>query len=159
MITALPGGVAGLTRRSSAAPAAAVAGIQTQTAECIVLGEVATGDMVVALNKVDQLPGDKRERYVSRARKLVAQTLAATRFAGSPMVPTAAHPGAGADVGGDGAEAAAPLGVVEIVEALVAKARVRPGGGAGPFLFYIDHCFAIKGQGTVLTGEGGSLSQ
>ena len=115
---------------------------------------MATGDMVVALNKVDHLPEDKRERYISRARKLVGQTLAATRFAGSPMVPTSAQPGAGGV--GAGAEAAAPLGVAEIVEALVAKARVRPGGGPGPFLFYIDHCFAIKGQGTVLTGGQGT---
>ena len=30
----------------------AAKGIQTQTAECIVIGEVAAGDMVVALNKI-----------------------------------------------------------------------------------------------------------
>ena len=30
----------------------AAKGIQPQTAECIVIGEVAAGDMVVALNKI-----------------------------------------------------------------------------------------------------------
>lgn len=32
-------------------------GIQTQTAECIVIGEVAAADMVVALNKIGMWPG------------------------------------------------------------------------------------------------------
>ena len=28
----------------------------------------------------------------------------------------------------------------------------EPRVSAGPFLFAVDHCFAIKGQGTVMTG-------
>ncbi|KAL4858017.1 Selenocysteine-specific elongation factor [Chlorella vulgaris] len=163
-------------------------GIQTQTAECIVIGEVAAADMVVALNKIgmwrgvggalmgDQFPAEKRERYCRKAQKLVGATLAATKFAGCPIVPVAARPGtpdsADASQGGQ----AAPLGVQQLVDTLLERVQLRAEGGGSsrgsggqsgaaaaqqqqqqqqqqqPFLFYIDHCFAIKGQGTVLTG-------
>ncbi|KAI3436710.1 hypothetical protein D9Q98_006125 [Chlorella vulgaris] len=150
-------------------------GIQTQTAECIVIGEVAAADMVVALNKIDQFPAEKRERYCRKAQKLVGATLAATKFAGCPIVPVAARPGtpdsADASQGGQ----ADPVGVRQLVDTLLERVQLRaegdgssrgsggqPGAAASsqqqqqlqqqPFLFYIDHCFAIKGQGTVLTG-------
>ena len=42
----------------------------------------------------DQFPEEKRERYCRKAQKLVAATLAATKFAGCPVVPVAARPGA-----------------------------------------------------------------
>eukprot|EP00887_Chlorella_sp_A99_P002875 scaffold6.g2875.t1 len=138
-------------------------GIQPQTAECIVIGEVATGDMVVALNKTDLLPPEKRERYLKKAQKLVAQTLAATKFAGAPQVTVAARPAAPAP--GDEGRQAAGAGALDSGAAaepgaqgvdaltLLSRVRLRPGpAGADSFLFYIDHCFAIKGQGTVLTG-------
>ncbi|PSC71534.1 Selenocysteine-specific elongation factor [Micractinium conductrix] len=148
----------------------AAKGIQPQTAECIVIGEVAAGDMVVALNKIDQFPAEKRERFCRKAQKLVGATLGATRFAACPVVPVAARPGVAGDASGDGSAAtagaaasAAPIGVEQLVGTLLSRVRLRPGaasaaGTAGggsaqePFLFYIDHCFAIRGQGTVLTG-------
>ncbi len=47
--TPCPGGA---HRAAPRAPACARPGLQTQTAECLVVGEVATSRMVVALNKV-----------------------------------------------------------------------------------------------------------
>lgn len=43
-------------------------------------------------------------------------------------------------------------GIDELV--IVLRARVRPmtRSTEGPFLFAVDHCFPIRGQGTVLTG-------
>ena len=35
---------------------------------------------------------------------------------------------------------------------LLSLVRVEPRDVSAPFLFSIDHCFAIKGQGTVMTG-------
>jgi selenocysteine-specific elongation factor len=54
--------------------------------------------------------------------------------------------------GGDGAPAAAAEGVPELVAELLR--RVPPGlrRPPGPLLYAIDHCFGIRGQGTVLTG-------
>ena len=82
-----------------------------------------------------------------------------------------AHAAGGGEVS---APAQPPVGVQQLVDTLLERVRLPPddcssgscsGGGSGgggsrgtvsksePFLFYIDHCFAIKGQGTVMTGE------
>lgn len=39
-------------------------GLQAQTAECLVVGEVATNRMAVVLNKVDMLPEEDRAKVV-----------------------------------------------------------------------------------------------
>ncbi|KAF8060496.1 Eefsec [Scenedesmus sp. PABB004] len=130
-------------------------GFQAQTAECLVVGEIAARELVVALNKVDLLPEAVRSKGVKRATRLVREALAATKFAGAAVIPVSAKP--------------EPLGVEELkgwlvdsaVQRLTAKAGEAAAGGpsgaagaaaAPPFLFAIDHCFAVKGQGTVLTG-------
>lgn len=41
-------------------------GFQTQTAECLVLGEITTSKMVVALNKIDLFPEDKRDLMITK---------------------------------------------------------------------------------------------
>ena len=43
------------------------------------LGELATSHLVVALNKVDLLPLEGREKLVSKARKRLGQTFALRR--------------------------------------------------------------------------------
>ncbi|GIL85135.1 hypothetical protein Vretifemale_13547, partial [Volvox reticuliferus] len=128
-------------------------GLQTQTAECLVVGEVATSRMVVALNKIDQLyPVDEREKGVRRAIKRLGQTFAMTKFAGVNMVPVSAKP--------DGKAENPPLGIADLKAALVAMVPPVPRVITSPFLFAIDHCFPIKGQGSVLTGTvlQGSIS-
>ena len=57
------------------------------------VGEIATRHLCVVLNKIDLLPEDVRPRLISKAKKRLAQTLAATTFAGCPMVPCSAKPG------------------------------------------------------------------
>jgi selenocysteine-specific elongation factor len=68
-------------------------GFQAQTAECLVVGEIATQRMLVVMNKVDLLPAELRSRLVAKARKRLAQTFAATTFAGCPIVAVSAKPG------------------------------------------------------------------
>ncbi len=68
--------------------------VQAQTAECLVVGEIATRHMLVVINKVDLLPAELRPKLVAKARKRLAQTFAATTFAGCPMVAVSAKPGA-----------------------------------------------------------------
>lgn len=67
--------------------------MQAQTAECLVVGEIATRHMLVVINKVDLLPAELRPKLVAKARKRLAQTFAATTFAGCPMVAVSAKPG------------------------------------------------------------------
>lgn len=41
-------------------------GMQTQTAECLVIGEIACERMMVVLNKVDLLPVEKRQTAIEK---------------------------------------------------------------------------------------------
>ncbi|KAL0044347.1 hypothetical protein WJX82_001339 [Trebouxia sp. C0006] len=120
-------------------------GIQTQTAECLVVGELATKDMVVVLNKVDQLPEEGRSKVINKAKKRLRQTLGSTKFGGCAMVPTAVKPG-NADTPSQ------TQGIEEVIQEIVKCVSPHPQQPSGPFKFAIDHCFAIRGQGTVLTG-------
>lgn len=69
------------------------AGLQTQTAECLVVGEIATSNLVVVLNKCDLLPVEERAKAIRKAQKRLAQTFNMTKFAGVTMVPVIAKPG------------------------------------------------------------------
>jgi len=77
-------------------------GIQTQTAECIVIGDVLAKDMIVVLNKVDLLPEAERDTLVAKVlvrgctevlltdvqmSNKLKKALHETRFAHAPMIP------------------------------------------------------------------------
>lgn len=129
-------------------------GIQPQTAECIVIGELMTEHLIVVLNKVDLVSADKRSSYVKKASKLIRKTLEGTCFAGAGVVPATTKEG---DRGVD--ELVAALGdMAGRVASLNDGKRKRD--DTLPFMMHIDHCFAIKGQGTVVTGtiSAGTLS-
>ena len=128
-------------------------GIQTQTAECLVVGEITTSELLVVMNKTDMIPEASREDKIAKMTARLGNTFKATKFKECEMVPVAARPGGAVDMsaGGD-----PPVGVERLVERLMdrverAHAR-REQRKDDTFLFAVDHCFPIKGQGTVLTG-------
>ncbi len=82
------------------------AGIQTQTAECLVIGELTTDKLIVVLNKVDLLPVEAQDAAVAKLQKRLTATFAATRFAGCPQVVVAARPGGGDSMAAGGARQA-----------------------------------------------------
>ena len=43
-------------------------GIQTQTAECIVIGEITSDKLIIVLNKVDLIPEEERQDRVDELR-------------------------------------------------------------------------------------------
>ena len=45
-------------------------GIQTQTAECLVIGEITCSRMIVVLNKIDSIPADKRDKTIEKVNKI-----------------------------------------------------------------------------------------
>lgn len=45
--------------------------------------------------------------------------------------------------------------VLDKQQTLLTRAQEPKRNSEGPFLFSIDHCFGIKGQGTVMTGMYG----
>ena len=125
-------------------------GIQTQTAECLVIGEITTDNMIVALNKCDLLPAEPAARAaaLAAASTKVRAALASTRFANAPFVPVA---GSVAAAGFD-SEQYASEGLPALCDALLSQTRLPQRSSAGNLLYAVDHCFAVKGQGTVLTG-------
>nr|XP_015203752.1 PREDICTED: selenocysteine-specific elongation factor isoform X2 [Lepisosteus oculatus] len=122
-------------------------GVQTQTAECLVIGEMTCPRMVVVLNKTDLLPAAKRQATIDKMTKRMLKTLENTRFQGCPVIAVAAKPG-----GPEAPDTELPQGVPELIELLKAQAYLPHRDPSGPFLMAVDHCFSIRGQGTVMTG-------
>ncbi len=53
---------------------------------------------------------------------------------------------------GAGDAPAQTQGIEQVIQEIVKCVSPHPAPPSGPFKFAIDHCFAIRGQGTVLTG-------
>lgn len=73
--------------------------------------------------------------------KKLRQALKQTLFSESPIIDISANPANGK-----------PIGITELIEKISTFSFVPQRNDEGPFLFAIDHCFSIKGQGTVMTG-------
>ncbi|XP_043934469.1 selenocysteine-specific elongation factor [Protopterus annectens] len=130
-------------------------GMQTQSAECLVIGEITCPKMVVVLNKTDLLPEGKRQAAIEKMTKKMQKTLENTRFHGVPIISVAAKPG-----GPDAPESETAQGIGELIELLKSQTYLPKRDPSGPFLMAVDHCFSIRGQGTVMTGTilSGSVS-
>uniref|UniRef100_A0A182PJX1 Tr-type G domain-containing protein n=1 Tax=Anopheles epiroticus TaxID=199890 RepID=A0A182PJX1_9DIPT len=113
-------------------------GIQPQTAECLIIGELTCRKMIVVLNKVDALRDpSQRTKTLDRLRKGIAGVLSKMSFDETPIVAISASTGEN---------------VALLVETMSAKSFIPQRNMDLPFMFAVDHCFAIKGQGTVCTG-------
>ncbi|KAB1263923.1 Selenocysteine-specific elongation factor [Camelus dromedarius] len=130
-------------------------GMQTQSAECLVIGQIACQKLVVVLNKTDLLAEGKRQAAIEKMTRKMQKTLENTKFRGAPIIPVAARPG-----GPEAPETEAPQGISELIELLTSQIPIPARDPSGPFLMSVDHCFSIKGQGTVMTGTilSGSVS-
>jgi len=136
----------------------ATKGIQTQTAECLVIAEMTTKNLVVVLNKIDLFPQEERDQKLKEVESRIKAALKNSRFAEAPMV------GISACVGGEKIAAvsddpqsngnAPTMNVNGLVDLLHTKIQPpnRDQISKSTFHFAIDHCFPIKGQGTVITG-------
>ncbi|XP_041639429.1 selenocysteine-specific elongation factor [Cheilinus undulatus] len=124
-----------------------VKGVQTQTAECLLIGELTCPRMVVVLNKVDLLPPNKRQSAIEKMTKRLHKTLESTRFKDCPVISVAAKPG-----GPEAPDTEEPQGVTELIELLKKQTYLPKRDPGGDLLMAVDHCFSIRGQGTVMTG-------
>lgn len=114
-------------------------GIQTQTAECMVLGEICAKPMLIALSKVDKIEVTKRQRTIEKIAQKLSKTLG---VATNKIVAVSATLNENLD---------------ELLRALCRHANVPvvegpPSAVDVPFLFAVDHCFSIRGKGTICTG-------
>lgn len=134
----------------------AVKGWQTQTTECLVLAELTSPQLMVVLNKSDMLDRNQRDKLLQIAKRKVQDRLHSTRFANAPIVGVAACVG-GERVAavGDDSNAGAPNETfqMDLLVKLLKQSLLEPTRTVtGPFYFAVDHCFPIRGRGTVLTG-------
>lgn len=114
-------------------------GFETQTGECLILGEVAEKPLIVVLNKIDTIEESKREAVIEKVTKKVQKTLESTIFRNSKIIPVSATSAMNIDkLTGSMIQEVETMNLVRNIEA--------------PFIFAFDHCFAIKGSGTVLSG-------
>ncbi|XP_059017888.1 selenocysteine-specific elongation factor isoform X2 [Mustela lutreola] len=86
-------------------------GMQTQSAECLVIGQIACQKLIVVLNKTDLLAEGKRQAAIDKMTKKMQKTLENTKFRGAPIIPVAAKPG-----GPEAPETEAPQGISELIE-------------------------------------------
>ncbi|XP_059472372.1 selenocysteine-specific elongation factor [Neocloeon triangulifer] len=121
-------------------------GMQTQTAECLVIGEITCNKMIVVLNKSDLLPVEKKQATIEKMTKKMKATLQNTVFKNAEVVAVSANPG------GQETDSPKPHGLQSLVDCLCNNAYVPERSESLPFVFSVDHCFGIKGQGTVMTG-------
>jgi selenocysteine-specific elongation factor len=187
-------------------------GWQAQTTECLVLAELTSPNLLVALNKADLLllgpqsaePGPDgggaksldaaatTSDALQRTKRRIRERLRTTRFADAPIVAVSAC------VGGEkvaavssSSSSSATSGAASTTAALASSSQADPAllppstiprnetynmdrlvkvlkeklpppkrASTGPFYFSIDHCFSLRGRGTILTGTvlGGSAS-
>ena len=120
-------------------------GIQTQTAECIVIGEMLATNLIVVLNKCDLISGDK-DVYLAKMKKKLTAVFAATKFGTPQFVCTSAAPGASDKQPAQGLD---DFRSVLLENTPLPKPATED---EKSFMMYVDHCFAIEGQGTILTG-------
>uniref|UniRef100_A0A5S6QCR3 Tr-type G domain-containing protein n=1 Tax=Trichuris muris TaxID=70415 RepID=A0A5S6QCR3_TRIMR len=120
----------------------AAKGIQPQTAECIVLADImCPSKMLIALNKVDTLPVSERHECLARVERNIRKSLKTTSFRHAYILPLSVDPPDHALID-------------QFLQCFFNELYVpnREAVADAPFVFYFDHCFNIRGQGTVMTG-------
>ncbi|KAL0484900.1 Eefsec, partial [Acrasis kona] len=134
----------------------AVKGVQTQTSECIIIGEIIAKKLVVVLNKIDLLPEKGRDERIEKIKNaLTKNVFSKTKFTDPIIVPVCASPNQGKDVD-EKVRSMQESSLTQLIQ--VFKNQIEPREVStqnvtkSPFLFAVDHCFSIKGKGTVLTG-------
>lgn len=121
-------------------------GIQTQTAECLVIGEILISKIIVVLNKLDLLPKENRNNIIQKKIESLKKVFSKTKYGSEiPFIPISANINA-QENGGDSEN----LDI--LVKTLINSIEIPKRNLNGEFLYLIDHCFPIKGQGTVVTG-------
>ena len=114
-------------------------GFQAQTGECIVIAEIVIPKLLIVINKIDSIPPDDRSQILARLETNIRKAMSKTLFGGDlPIVHVSA-------LTGDGLGALASA---------MSRILLNPPSrdSTGPLHIAFDHCFSVRGQGTVFTG-------
>lgn len=81
--------------------------------------------------------------------KRLLKTLEGTKFADSPVVAVSANRQQEAECT---TNEPSMINIDVLIDTLKTNTFLPDRSSTGPFLFSVDHCFSIKGQGTIMTG-------
>lgn len=140
-----------------------IKGIQTQTGECLILGELVDNcdHLIVVINKIDLIPENQRVQAVEKLKKRVLKVLETTKFKNSRIVSVAASPSNLPENNRDAANSSAfdpdplpSIGLDDLVNTLSSVMFIprRTRTDPSELLMAADHCFSIRGQGSIVTG-------
>lgn len=102
--------------------------------------------MIVVLNKIDQIPAAEREEVIKKKTESLRKVFAKTKFGVNvPIIPISAMVNADETI-------KQSINIDLLLQTLLDEVQVPQRNSQGPFYFLIDHCFPIKGQGSVVTG-------
>ncbi|KAF1319073.1 Translation elongation factor tu, partial [Globisporangium splendens] len=138
-------------------------GLQPQTIESLLVAELTVAHhVIIALNKVDLLLPESGRAVRIRSLEAEIRSVLDSRFPrlrgqSVPIVAVAASPadegkGSGINRDGSGTSSADAVGISNLVETIRSHLYLPERDPMGPFSLAIDHCFAIQGNGTILTG-------
>ncbi|XP_014281954.1 selenocysteine-specific elongation factor isoform X3 [Halyomorpha halys] len=116
-------------------------GIQTQTAECLVISEITNKPLLVVLNKTDLIDACKRDAFIKKISNKIKSALSQTIFQDISLLPIVCKE----DYSGE-------RGIDNLITKLTEVISVPCRSSTNPLVLAIDHCFSIKGKGTVITG-------
>lgn len=102
--------------------------------------------------QVDLIPESERAARVAAQEVAIRRQLRGSPFADAPMVAVAAAVGGEKVAAVTEEDSSPPLGMDDLVSALCDAMPYPARSADGPLYVAVDHCFPIKGQGTVLTG-------
>ena len=111
----------------------AVKGIQSQTTESVILAELTVKSIIVVINKIDLLD----ENQISKCTSVLRKALRTTKFPNAPVIAVSTISGQGID---------------KLLRTIHKEIKVQNRSSEGDFIFAVDHCFSLKGKGTILTG-------
>ncbi|XP_037954791.1 selenocysteine-specific elongation factor isoform X2 [Teleopsis dalmanni] len=113
-------------------------GIQTQTAECIVIAGLLKKKVIVVVNKIDLLEEATRNELLIKLNKKLQKALNNTSL--------------GINVPIFNVSAQNMINIEELICGIKSHIHVPKRDITSPLVLYVDHCFSIKGQGTICTG-------
>jgi selenocysteine-specific elongation factor len=154
-------------------------GIQTQTTECLILGEILADKITVALNKIDMIPSNNRENEISNRISKLRLAFGQTKFGKDvTIIPVSADPkdldNKSIENNNDKKPSENLLtnpdlnefdnsklnqykyNLNNLIKAIIENVDFNKNNLKNitkkEFLFQIDHCFNIKNKGTIVTG-------
>jgi len=132
--------------------------IQVQTGECLVLGNILTETLIAVLNKCDTLSEKSKEKQLKKKRKELRKVFKKTKFGKNvPIACVTANrggqnaPGEDTEYDRDTEQTSTKSDIQELLDLLLSLVKI-PDRNRKDFLYSVDHCFTIKGRGTILTG-------